>query len=62
MAGNLKEWTALPAKLGPMHRVVRGGHWLRPLESCTTYSREELRITRRVPTLGFRCARATPEP
>ena len=60
MAGNLQEWTASSGKLGSQYRIARGGHWLRPIEGCTTYAREELKITRRVPLLGFRCASSVP--
>jgi tRNA A-37 threonylcarbamoyl transferase component Bud32 len=56
MAGNLAEWTASPGRLDPDHRVVRGGHWLEPIENCTCYAREEVAPTRRHPTLGVRCA------
>ncbi len=56
MAGNLAEWTATPGRLGPEFRVVRGGHWQASLEQCTSYARQEVAFTRRLPTLGFRCA------
>ncbi len=56
MAGNLAEWTASPGRLDPGARVVRGGHWQRPIEGCTTWAREELLPARRHPTLGVRCA------
>ncbi len=60
MAGNLAEWTASPARLGPEHRVLRGGHWQAVIEQCTTYAREEVPLAKRLPTAGYRCARSTP--
>ncbi len=60
LAGNLAEWTATPGTIAPETRVVRGGHWQRPIEGCTTWAREELPLTRRLPTLGVRCASSRP--
>ena len=56
MAGGLAEWTVSPGRLNPDHRVVRGGHWLEPIENCTCYAREEVAPARRHPWLGVRCA------
>jgi serine/threonine-protein kinase len=60
LAGNLAEWTASPGALAPDTRVVRGGHWQRPIEGCTTWAREELPLARRHPALGVRCASSRP--
>jgi tRNA A-37 threonylcarbamoyl transferase component Bud32 len=56
MAGSLAEWTATPGSVNPEARVVRGGHWQSPVEQCTAWARQEVPLTRRLPTLGFRCA------
>jgi formylglycine-generating enzyme required for sulfatase activity len=56
LAGNLAEWTSTPGALSADARVVRGGHWMRPIEGCTIWAREELPFTRRLPILGVRCA------
>jgi tRNA A-37 threonylcarbamoyl transferase component Bud32 len=58
MAGNLAEWTASAGRMDPDHRVVRGGHWQALIEDCTTWSREEVPMARRRPTLGYRCAKS----
>jgi hypothetical protein len=56
MADHLAEWTATEGHAGPDFRVVRGGHWLSPPERRTPRERQELPVTKRSPTLGFRCA------
>ena len=56
MAGHLAEWTATAGSVNPEARIVRGGHWQSPLDQCTTWTRQEVPLTRRLPTLGFRCA------
>jgi formylglycine-generating enzyme required for sulfatase activity len=56
LAGHRAEWTATPGPAGPDYRVARGGHWASPIEGCTLFARQELPVTRRLPTLGFRCA------
>lgn len=60
MSGNLAEWTSSPGRRGDGTRVVRGGNWERSLEGCTVWSREELPVSRRAPTLGVRCAARAP--
>ena len=57
MAERRAEWTATPGA-APDTAVVRGGHGLLPEAERTTSARDELPVTRRRPTLGFRCARA----
>lgn len=57
MEGRMSEWTSTPGA-APDHAVVRGGHGLLPAAGRTPEAREELPVTRRRPTLGFRCARA----
>jgi len=56
--GHLAEWTASPGGSGPDLRVVRGGHWLNPPERRNLHERQEVAVTKRSPTLGFRCARS----
>ncbi|MBV8879827.1 MAG: protein kinase [Planctomycetaceae bacterium] len=56
MAEHLAEWTATEGRSNPDLRVVRGGHWLYPPERRTVQERQELPVTKRLPTLGFRCA------
>jgi hypothetical protein len=51
------EWTSTPGA-APDTAVVRGGHGLLPESERTIRAREELPVTRRRPTLGFRCVRA----
>ncbi len=60
MADHLAEWTATEGRGGPDTRVVRGGHGLSPAERRTVRERQELPVTRRAPTLGFRCATSVP--
>jgi tRNA A-37 threonylcarbamoyl transferase component Bud32 len=60
LAGNLAEWTSTPGRTNPATRVVRGGHWQSPIEQCTSYARQEVAVTKRAPTLGFRCASSLP--
>jgi len=62
LAGLRAEWTATEGRLGPGHRVVRGGHWESPIEGCTLFERREFPVQRRLPTLGFRCASSVPPP
>ncbi|HXG61072.1 MAG TPA: bifunctional serine/threonine-protein kinase/formylglycine-generating enzyme family protein [Planctomycetota bacterium] len=62
MAGHLAEWTATPGEVVPESRVVRGGDWQSGLEGCTTWTRRELPLARRLPTLGVRCARSASPP
>jgi serine/threonine protein kinase len=62
MADRLAEWTATEGKPGGDTRIVRGGHGLLPPERRTIREREELPVTKRAPTLGYRCASATPPP
>jgi predicted Ser/Thr protein kinase len=57
MADRLAEWTSTPGA-APDTAVVRGGHGLLPEGERRTSMREEMPVTRRRPTLGFRCARA----
>ncbi|HZE96956.1 MAG TPA: protein kinase [Planctomycetota bacterium] len=60
MADHLAEWTATEGRPGRDTRVVRGGHWLSPQDRRTIRERQELPVTKRSPTLGFRCASASP--
>ena len=60
MADHVAEWTATEGRSNRDLRVVRGGHWLNPPERRTTQERQELPVTKRSPTLGFRCASSTP--
>jgi hypothetical protein len=60
MADHLAEWTSTEGRGGPDIRVVRGGHWLYPPERRTAAERQELPVTKRSPTLGFRCASSVP--
>src|SRR5204862_7159631 len=60
MADHVAEWTATEGRAGPDLRIVRGGHWLNPPDRRTPQERQELPVTRRAPTLGFRCASSTP--
>jgi serine/threonine protein kinase len=60
MADHLAEWTATEGRGGRDLRVVRGGHWLNPPEQRTVRERQELAVTKRSPTLGFRCASSVP--
>ncbi|HVE39009.1 MAG TPA: bifunctional serine/threonine-protein kinase/formylglycine-generating enzyme family protein [Planctomycetota bacterium] len=55
MADRLSEWTATPGASEDV-RVVRGGNGLLPPERRTVRERQELPVTRRAPTLGYRCA------
>jgi predicted Ser/Thr protein kinase len=59
MADHLAEWTATSGRPGEDVRVVRGGHWLLPPERRTERERQELAVTKRSPTLGYRCASRT---
>jgi len=60
MADHLAEWTATEGRGGRDLRVVRGGHWLNKPEQRTVRERQELPVTKRSPTLGFRCATSVP--
>jgi tRNA A-37 threonylcarbamoyl transferase component Bud32 len=60
MADHLAEWTATSGRPGEDVRVVRGGHWLLPPERRTERERQEVAVTRRSPTLGYRCV--SPDP
>ena len=60
MADHLAEWTATRGGPGDDVRVVRGGHWLLPAERRTERERQEVAVTRRSPTLGYRCAAQDP--
>ncbi len=55
MADRLSEWTATPGASDEV-RVVRGGNGLLPPERRTVRERQEVPLTRRAPTLGYRCA------
>jgi predicted Ser/Thr protein kinase len=55
MADRLSEWTATPGASGDV-RVVCGGNGLSPPERQTIHERQEVSVTRRAPTLGYRCA------
>jgi hypothetical protein len=50
------EWTATPGGSGDDFRIVRGGHGLLPPERRTIRERQEVAVTKRAPTLGYRCA------
>ena len=56
MADRQAEWTATPGRTGNDWRVVRGGHGLLPPERRTVRERQEVVVTKRAPTLGYRCA------
>jgi predicted Ser/Thr protein kinase len=58
MEDRLAEWTATRGRAGDDVRVVRGGHGLLPSERQTVRERQEVAVTRRTPTLGYRCVRA----
>jgi hypothetical protein len=60
MADHLAEWTATEGRSGGETRVVRGGHGLLPPERRTPQERQEFPVTKRSPTLGYRCASSTP--
>jgi len=60
MADQLAEWTATEGRTGGETRIVRGGHGLLPPGRRTVRERQELPVTRRAPTLGFRCASSAP--
>jgi tRNA A-37 threonylcarbamoyl transferase component Bud32 len=60
MADHLAEWTATTGRAGDDVRVVRGGHWLCPQDRRTIRERQEVAVTKRSPTLGYRCASSTP--
>jgi tRNA A-37 threonylcarbamoyl transferase component Bud32 len=60
LADHLAEWTATSGRPGEDVRVVRGGHWLLPPERRTERERQEVAVTRRSPTLGYRCVSTDP--
>jgi ergothioneine biosynthesis protein EgtB len=55
MEDHLAEWTATSGSAGDDVRVVRGGHGLCPPERRTVRERLEVAVTKRAPTLGYRC-------
>jgi len=58
MEDRLAEWTATHGQAGEDVRVVRGGNGLDPPERRTVRERMEVAVTKRAPTLGYRCVRA----
>ena len=58
MEDRLAEWTATRGRAGEDVRVVRGGNGLDPPERRTVRERMEVAVTKRAPTLGYRCVRA----
>jgi len=60
MADHLAEWTATSGRPGDDVRVVRGGHWLLPPERRTERERQEVAVTKRSPTFGYRCVAQEP--
>jgi serine/threonine-protein kinase len=60
MAGNLAEWTATPSRPGTDLRVLRGGHWRSAATERSVHARCEVRVTKRHPTFGYRCASTHP--
>jgi hypothetical protein len=58
MEDRLAEWTATRGRAGDDVRVVRGGHGLQTPERRTVRERQEVAVTRRAPTLGYRCVSA----
>jgi predicted Ser/Thr protein kinase len=60
MADHLAEWTATSGGPGDDVRVVRGGHWLLPPDRRTERERQEVAVTKRSPTFGYRCVAQDP--
>jgi len=58
MEDRLAEWTATSGRAGDDVRIVRGGHGLHPPERQTVHERLEVAVTKRAPTLGYRCVLA----
>jgi serine/threonine-protein kinase len=54
MADHLAEWTATSGRPGDDVRVMRGGHWLLPPDRRTERERQEVAVTKRSPTFGYR--------
>jgi serine/threonine protein kinase len=59
MEDRLAEWTATSGRAGDDVRVVRGGNGLDPPERRTIRERAEVAVTKRAPTLGYRCVRTS---
>jgi formylglycine-generating enzyme required for sulfatase activity len=59
MEDRLAEWTATSGRAGDDVRVVRGGNGLDPPERRTIHERSEVPVTKRAPTLGYRCVSRT---